>query len=352
MKLVSRVTLVACCAYAFAFGAGCSSGDPPPATEDAASTLSEGLSRASRGGRRAGGRPGRPPRNPCAAVLCPTNTTCEVVRGDAVCTPIEPPAEPVFCGGIAAFECPGAGQCFDDPSDDCDPENGGADCGGVCDCSGVLLLCIQGTVFDDDPNVCACVPEEPEVDACATVRCAAGTHCEVVDGGAICAPDENPCNLVDCPPERPACEVQDGEAVCVPESGEGRFCGGIAGFECPGAGQCIDDPADDCDPDNGGADCGGICDCSGALVLCIEGTIFDEDPNVCACVPQENPCNLVDCPPDRPVCEVQDGEAVCVSSEQNPCAAVLCARGTHCEVRGSEGVCVPRHSGPCHSRGR
>lgn len=37
-----------------------------------------------------------------------------------------------FCGGIAAFQC-GAGEvCVDDPSDDCDPMNGGADCGGMC----------------------------------------------------------------------------------------------------------------------------------------------------------------------------------------------------------------------------
>jgi hypothetical protein len=285
-------------------------------------------------------------------VLCAPNTSCEVVDGEAVCTPDEPPADPVFCGGFAGIECPGAGQCLDDASDDCDPDNGGADCGGFCDCTGALVLCIQGTLFDDDPNVCACVPEEPE------------------------EPEENPCNLVDCPPDRPVCEVQGGEAVCVADSaGEAPFCGGIAAFPCPGAGQCIDDPADDCDPENGGADCGGKCECSGVLLLCIEGTVFDDDPNVCACVPEEpdpcalvrceagthcevvdggaacvpdeNPCNLVDCPPDRPVCEVRDGEAVCVGSEPDPCAEVLCRRGRHCEVRDSEAVCVRGHSGPC-----
>jgi hypothetical protein len=84
----------------------------------------------------------------------------------------EPP--PTFCGGIAGFPCPEGLTCVDDPDDDCDPNAGGADCGGVC-----------------------------------------------VDGPG--------------------------------------FCGGIAGFPCPEGQQCVDDPSDECDPNTGGADCGGIC---------------------------------------------------------------------------------------------
>lgn len=37
------------------------------------------------------------------------------------------------------------------------------------------------------------------------------------------------------------------------------MCGGIAGFPCPDGLQCVDDPADDCNPAKGGADCPGIC---------------------------------------------------------------------------------------------
>ena len=37
------------------------------------------------------------------------------------------------------------------------------------------------------------------------------------------------------------------------------MCGGIAGFLCPDGMKCIDDPSDDCDPTQGGADCPGIC---------------------------------------------------------------------------------------------
>ena len=64
-------------------------------------------------------------------------------------------------------------MCVDDPSDDCDPNNGGADCGGLC----VLAV----------------------------------------------------------------------------------FCGGFGGFPCEEGFACVDDPRDDCDPGNGGADCGGLC---------------------------------------------------------------------------------------------
>lgn len=38
-----------------------------------------------------------------------------------------------------------------------------------------------------------------------------------------------------------------------------RFCGGIAGIACPAGQECVDDPSDTCDPENGGADCGGVC---------------------------------------------------------------------------------------------
>jgi hypothetical protein len=37
-----------------------------------------------------------------------------------------------MCGGIAGFPCPGGKKCVDDPSDDCDPTRGGADCSGIC----------------------------------------------------------------------------------------------------------------------------------------------------------------------------------------------------------------------------
>jgi hypothetical protein len=100
--------------------------------------------------------------NPCAAVLCPALSTCEVVDGKGVCTPIET----TFCGGIAAFPCPGSGSCVDNPADDCDPERGGADCGGICECN-IRALCVQGLVFDASPSVCACVPADGSPKECS-----------------------------------------------------------------------------------------------------------------------------------------------------------------------------------------
>ena len=304
--------------------------------------------------------------SPCAVVLCPLGSSCEVIDGEGVCAPATPVGP--FCGGIAAIECPGSGSCVDAPGDGCDPEQGGADCGGVCECN-VIALCVEGFVFDGSPEVCACVPDEPPVDACAAVRCRAGTECVVVDGRAECqpvAPPEcaavscpvgNDCVVVDgvaqCQPSGPnpcaavlcpvgsTCEVQGDEGVCTPASGPS--CGGFAGIACNGLASCVDDPADDCEPENGGADCGGICQCN-VRALCIRGLVFDASPEVCDCVPEPeaNPFALVDCFPDH-VCEVQGGEAVCVPVADDPCATtlILCAPGTACVARDGEAICEP-----------
>jgi hypothetical protein len=56
-----------------------------------------------------------------------------------------------------------------------------------------------------------------------------------------------------------ACVAGTGEPVGEAEQGVGEFCGGIAGFQCPSGLVCVDDPHDGCDPNQGGADCGGIC---------------------------------------------------------------------------------------------
>jgi len=36
------------------------------------------------------------------------------------------------CGGFVGLLCPQGLQCYDDPTDRCDPENGGYDCMGFC----------------------------------------------------------------------------------------------------------------------------------------------------------------------------------------------------------------------------
>ena len=46
---------------------------------------------------------------------------------------------------------------------------------------------------------------------------------------------------------------------CPKADGVGETCGGISGKQCPVGQTCVDDPNDTCDPNAGGADCGGIC---------------------------------------------------------------------------------------------
>ncbi|MBI2894585.1 MAG: beta-propeller domain-containing protein [Deltaproteobacteria bacterium] len=50
------------------------------------------------------------------------------------------PPEYAQCGGFANFQCadPATTECQDDPRDGCDPQNGGADCGGICVPTGTL----------------------------------------------------------------------------------------------------------------------------------------------------------------------------------------------------------------------
>ena len=39
---------------------------------------------------------------------------------------------PQTCGGVAGIPCSDGMKCVDDPSDDCDPKQSGADCPGIC----------------------------------------------------------------------------------------------------------------------------------------------------------------------------------------------------------------------------
>jgi hypothetical protein len=83
-----------------------------------------------------------------------------------------------------------------------------------------------------------------------------------------------------------SCTVGEGEDVSDIEVMEdelrpsgGQFCGGIAGIQCPTGYTCVDDPTDSCDPNAGGADCGGIC----KKVRCHK-TYISHDLNQCALI--------------------------------------------------------------------
>ncbi len=58
---------------------------------------------------------------------------CEAAAaGMSIDHPGECKATPQACGGIAGIKCPDEQTCVDDPSDTCDPAQGGADCPGIC----------------------------------------------------------------------------------------------------------------------------------------------------------------------------------------------------------------------------
>jgi hypothetical protein len=73
-----------------------------------------------------------------------------------------------FCGGIGNIQCADGASCVDDPTDECDPATGGADCGGICQprtCGGFgNLACPDSLDCIDDPN----------------------DSCDVATGGADC----------------------------------------------------------------------------------------------------------------------------------------------------------------------
>lgn len=68
----------------------------------------------------------------------------------------------------------------------------------------------------------------------------------------------------------------------------GEFCGGIAGIPCAQGFTCVDDPNDTCDPNQGGADCGGICQQEVKKETCDYNDpsriYVSEDPERCAAI--------------------------------------------------------------------
>lgn len=85
---------------------------------------------------------------------------------------------------------------------------------------------------------------------------------------------------------------------CVDDGpGSGSFCGGIAGIGCPAGETCIDDPSDNCDPQSGWSDCGGVCvpACDPTLVCtqvitCVDGQSYPTGCGPANCDQPMGPC--------------------------------------------------------------
>jgi hypothetical protein len=119
--------------------------------------------------------------DPCMTVRCAADTRCVAVDGHAECRPAGP-----FCGGIAGIACPGTGTCYDNPTDDCDPKRGGADCGGICRCE-ANGNCPDGSIWNGAPDVCGCVPDTTR-HCVENVLCIQGSHFD--SKACKCVPDQ------------------------------------------------------------------------------------------------------------------------------------------------------------------
>ena len=197
----------------------------------------------------------------------------------------------------------------------CQLPNGHDFCGhhgaGNCWCD---EACVDyGDCCSDAGDACGIEPPPPEGDTCgglAGLQCSHGEYCRYEpeascgagDQTGTCTPRPDICfQLVD-----PVCGC-DGETytnscfaarvgVSVDHEGacesQGQSCGGFAGLPCPDGQTCTDDPSDGCDPQNGGADCPGVCvpddggdqpechvaGCSGELCVGPDG------PDVSSCI--------------------------------------------------------------------
>jgi hypothetical protein len=85
------------------------------------------------------------------------------------------------CGGIANIQCPGGQRCVDNPNDSCDPNNGGADCPGMCVTCFDNVLCANGSHWSQ--YRCGCVS-----DTCVeNVLCTVTSHWSQAD--CTCVPN-------------------------------------------------------------------------------------------------------------------------------------------------------------------
>ena len=302
------------------------------------------------------------------------------------------PTCPVVPGCVSDADCASGQVCVRPPAEMCDPATGAPNCGGVCvpdggprPCGGAAgETCPDGYVCSGDRDGCepdaagngcpgVCVPAPPptcrSADDCAAVqRCIA-----CPDGSASCPPAEcvdGACTVkADCPTPSGQCRSDgdcavieacrtcpDGAYACpqaqcrnglcdavYPACPPPGTCGGIAGLPCPPGYTCVDRPDDDCDPGQGGLDCGGVCrreeeprkcgggtgeacppgyECSAAPNGCAPDSAGADCPGICRPAPSPSCASDADCPMIGAPCVIcADGTTACPRSS---CAGGQC----------------------------
>jgi hypothetical protein len=252
-------------------------------------------------------------------------------------------------GGLGKADL--VGSCEAGPVDFC-----GGKGTGTCFCDDA---CVDfGDCCSDADTVCGIEPDEPDDDAtlcggflgatCADDEYCAyeeGDHCGAADAASTCEPRPEVC------PElfAPVCGcdgetysnscfaagagtgvLHDGECD-TPDPEPGQFCGGIAGIQCPDGQICVQNPNSNCDPNLGGADCGGICvpdpdepQCQPVLceLFCEHGFATDDDGcEVCSCAepPEPEPCHIGGCNGELCVGPDAPDVSICIALPEAAC---------------------------------
>jgi len=165
----------------------------------------------------------------CGPVLCELYCEHGFDRDDngcEICSCADAP--PTACGGFANLPCPDGQICVDFPDDGCDPQTGGADCGGICvDEPAPTNTCenLCGGPAEDGTCYCdeACTFYgdccDDYADFCGEDRTPVSGAC-VKNGGETCSTDAD-CMVGGC-----------GGALCYNPA----FGGGFSTCECAGPG--------------------------------------------------------------------------------------------------------------------
>ena len=131
----------------------------------------------------------------CVDGTTSSGSSCTYTTGNA----------PESCGGFAGTVCSDKSmECIDDPSDSCNPENGGADCLGICvtTCGGFTAGpqrdCPDETTCTNNPNTPDCLLAADCVGVCSPLP-----SCKLSDGsgcpqGYSCTNDGCD-NNINCP---------------------------------------------------------------------------------------------------------------------------------------------------------
>lgn len=141
-----------------------------------------------------------------------------------------------FCGasadcydqGLASPRCIGSWTCA---SNACAYR-----CGRPDPCAS--LRCAAGTHCTAPADAPMCVADDPGP-TCRTLTCASGYHCETTNGRSRCVITADPCATVRCA-SGTRCVASGSTASCVASGGGyGATCGGIAGLPCASGYTCV-----------------------------------------------------------------------------------------------------------------